>query len=459
MLKVLLVDDEERSIRHLISSVSWYSLGLEIVSTSSNGLEALEYIEKNHIDILITDIRMPLMDGLELSQRLRDMNKDIFIILLTGYADFDYARRGIDLGVTAYCLKPIDVNDITETLRKITNIGYERMLSETDALLDIIEDGDKTHVQRAFYELGLGGESVYVAASLGVHNIERELAATISCKVGKHKYLYFSNENFDRLAAERIISTAKLKSGIAMPKHPIAYSNLRNVVMDLMAMTFQYFINGRPCLSDSLINTRYADDVLKHIESIREDTDKVKKYIFKLSQLDFSQCFNIRSFFRFANNLLSMINVRNASKLFVDFDSYEQLASEYTNANLVIKDIAESIKTDSTEDVQASLGSDRFIKIINYLNENFDKNISLKTAANNLHLNASYLSSLIKSETGLTYTQYITELRINKAKELLNTTKLSLAEISESVGFNDYFYFIKKFKREVGVSPGKYIVK
>ena len=68
-----------------------------------------------------------------------------------------------------------------------------------------------------------------------------------------------------------------------------------------------------------------------------------------------------------------------------------------------------------------------------------------------------YISQLIKNETGLNYTQYITELRIEKAKELLTNTKLSLAEISEAVGFNDYFYFIKKFKREVGVTPGKFL--
>ena len=81
----------------------------------------------------------------------------------------------------------------------------------------------------------------------------------------------------------------------------------------------------------------------------------------------------------------------------------------------------------------------------------------LKRVSEELHLNASYISQLIKNETGLNYTQYITELRIEKAKELLTNTKLSLAEISEAVGFNDYFYFIKKFKREVGVTPGKFL--
>lgn len=102
-------------------------------------------------------------------------------------------------------------------------------------------------------------------------------------------------------------------------------------------------------------------------------------------------------------------------------------------------------------------GSNSFLAVMNYLNTHYAQPLSLRTIAEELHLNASYISQLIKNETGLTYTQYITELRIGKAKEMLINTKLSLAEISEAVGFNDYFYFIKKFKREVGVTPGKFL--
>ena len=105
---------------------------------------------------------------------------------------------------------------------------------------------------------------------------------------------------------------------------------------------------------------------------------------------------------------------------------------------------------------QPSAGTGSFLKILSYLNEHYASDISLKKISEEFHLNSSYISQLIKSETGLTYTQYVTELRINKAKELLKTTKMSLNEVSEAVGFNDYFYFIKKFKREVGITPGKY---
>ena len=114
-LKVLLADDEIRTLRHLMAAVPWGQLGLEVCGTASNGKEALDFIERNPVDILITDIRMPEMDGLELCQRVREKHRELAIILLTGYADFEYARRGIELQVTDYCLKPIDIEQLTVT--------------------------------------------------------------------------------------------------------------------------------------------------------------------------------------------------------------------------------------------------------------------------------------------------------------------------------------------------------
>ena len=116
MLNVLLADDETRTLHHLMTGVPWFQLGMEVCCTASNGSEALAFIESHPIDILITDIRMPGMDGLELCQRVRERYHDMSIILLTGYADFEYARRGIELQVTDYCLKPIDTEQLTATL-------------------------------------------------------------------------------------------------------------------------------------------------------------------------------------------------------------------------------------------------------------------------------------------------------------------------------------------------------
>ena len=160
MLNVLLADDETRTLHHLMTGVPWFQLGMEVCCTASNGSEALAFIESHPIDILITDIRMPGMDGLELCQRVRERYHDMSIILLTGYADFEYARRGIELQVTDYCLKPIDTEQLTATLRRAVRQGYGRSSSRSDALLDLIEEGNSQEITRTFSDLGIKGDSV-----------------------------------------------------------------------------------------------------------------------------------------------------------------------------------------------------------------------------------------------------------------------------------------------------------
>ena len=185
MLKVLLVDDEARTLHHLTTSVPWSQLEMEVCCTASNGFEALAFIESHPVDILLTDIRMPGIDGLELCRRVREQHRDMLIILLTGYADFEYARRGIELQVTGYCLKPIDTEQLVATLRRAVHQGYNRTSSHSDALLDLIEEGDAQAIGHSFSELGMKGNRIYVAGSFGVHNIEKAIGGQFSCKVGR----------------------------------------------------------------------------------------------------------------------------------------------------------------------------------------------------------------------------------------------------------------------------------
>ena len=165
---------------------------------------------------MITDIRMPGMDGLELCQRVRERYHDMSIILLTGYADFEYARRGIELQVTDYCLKPIDTEQLTATLRRAVRQGYGRSSSRSDALLDLIEEGNSQEITRTFSDLGIKGDSVYIAGSIGVHDIEQAIGAQFSCKVGRHKYLYFSGHPFHTQEASHIIAFCKKGRGMGV---------------------------------------------------------------------------------------------------------------------------------------------------------------------------------------------------------------------------------------------------
>lgn len=133
MIKVVIADDEERICRLIQALVDWEALGMQVVGTAANGLEALEVIEKEKPDILITDIRMPGCNGLELISKIREQSEDIRIIIISGYAQFEYAQTAMKYGVSEYLLKPINRQELQDTLVRLgTEIARERQENEEE---------------------------------------------------------------------------------------------------------------------------------------------------------------------------------------------------------------------------------------------------------------------------------------------------------------------------------------
>ncbi|MEG1477523.1 MAG: response regulator [Oscillospiraceae bacterium] len=456
MLNVLLVDDEVRILKHLQTEIPWTQLGLQLIGSATDGAHAMQLAAQTTVDIVITDIRMPRVDGLALCRQLRENNACIQIILISGYADFSYAQEAIGLGVIGYCLKPLNTSEVTSFLRTaVRNIRRENVLNP-DALLDMIEGGNADEIQHALSELGAGKGPYYIAVSVYVHNIEKSLGATLSCKLGKHKYLYFSTAPLSRNAAVKTICYAQA-GGIGMPLQPVFAQQLSAAVQDATDMAYQWFVAGKPTLCESLTDCQVTNELFENLKTALASPGSLRTFLQALQKADVSLLFHIRTAFRFYNLVYSSrLLCANGNAEDHYLYGYEQLSAEYVNFSQVLAEMLAQLRNPSELQNTDCASSGSFLQIIRYLNENYEKELSLKKIAEIFHMNASYISQLMKNETGLAYSQYVTELRINKAKELLQTTDLSLSEVSEAVGFNDYFYFIKKFKKEVGVTPGKF---
>lgn len=454
MIKVLLADDEPRTIRYMATVLPWTRLGMEIIGTASNGIEALHLLQSQPVDLLITDIRMPGMDGLVLCREVRKRHLELPIILLTGFADFTYAQSAIELQVSAYCLKPIDPEQMTKTLLHVVKQSYQKTPSRADALLDLIEEGNASQIEQALSKLGLMKNTVYTAASYGVHNIEKALGAQFSCKVGRHKYIYLSDNPMCHQEASHIAAYAKKRSGIGILPAPTPFHMLSSAISDVLVMSFQYFINGTSTICDRLVEGPLTEELFLQLPEMIHAPGHLKKWLHDLSAANCSMLFNMRTAFRFLNKILLSPYIMETGDICLD--SFEQMTSDYACLSELLEVLSQSVYSKNEKTSPTLTRPDTFLAIMSYLNEHYKESISLKQIAEALHLNASYISQLIKTETGVNYSQYMTELRINKARELLETTSLSLAAISEAVGFNDYFYFIKKFKKEVGITPGKY---
>ena len=126
LYRIILVDDEEEVRKSIIRKIDWTSVGFTVVGDAENGEEALEKIEGLEPDVVLTDIRMPYMDGLTLAERIRQKYPSMKIVISSGYDDFEYAKRAIKLNVTEYILKPVNVEELTAILKRIkTNLDEE----------------------------------------------------------------------------------------------------------------------------------------------------------------------------------------------------------------------------------------------------------------------------------------------------------------------------------------------
>ena len=134
MLRVLLVDDEPFILKGLMVLIDWNREGFEIVGTASNGKEALEFLKKNQVDLIIADIKMPVMTGLELLKRIREEEiTDAYFVIVSGYADFSYAQRALQYKCSNYILKPVKEQELLDELHKITKMSVSQEQKKEDS--------------------------------------------------------------------------------------------------------------------------------------------------------------------------------------------------------------------------------------------------------------------------------------------------------------------------------------
>ena len=138
LYKIMLVDDEEEVRKSIIKKIDWADAGFEVVGDAENGEEALEKLEALEPDVVVTDIRMPYMDGLTLTEKIHQRHPSIKVVIFSGYDDFEYAQRAIKLNVTEYILKPVNVEEMTAILKKIRKNLDEEIEMRRD--VDIVRE-------------------------------------------------------------------------------------------------------------------------------------------------------------------------------------------------------------------------------------------------------------------------------------------------------------------------------
>jgi len=417
----MIVDDEPKIRKGLINFIEWKKLECEVVYEAVDGIDARNNLESFRPDIVIADIKMPGLNGLELAQYVQEKHSLIKVIILTGYSDFHFAQSAIKSGVIDFVLKPTSTEKILDAVSKAKDLL--RQQSENKLRFQALEN----KVNYSLIEL----------REKFIHDILSGVVADPLMLEEKMKELDICLENHIILLYE--IGRCKTHDEIAVP---VEQSRFAFAFKNFLALAFKNYRNYNVFINSRLICTLILFEQGTCYECVQTILPVCKEI---LEMVD--------NFMNFEISIGISGMHENCSDMPKAYgEASKALSDKFCNGNRIF------IYEDNPVQLENSKKQDNYIisKVIDYMTGNYNSTINLRSIAGHVHVNASYLSRLFHKKTGETITQSLTRLRLEKAKELLNNPEVKSHEAAIMVGFEDPSYFSQAFKKYTGLSPKEY---
>lgn len=500
-MNLLIVEDEPPILRDILNIIQSFHEDYYIMGTATNGQQAVDFLAENgnHIDLILTDIQIPVIDGLELIAYAKEHFPKILCIIITGYSEFEYAKKAISLNVYDYLLKPIDENDLQKQLKAVYEKKYLEYLKSEGNFSDIYhEDESNTGYEYRLAILCLGSfptstisfgevtaswDAYPLAATLDAHADLISSYWIIDGHTSSEKNLLFSYQKKNYASISQLfheIFRASLPPSlpitIVIDDVPANVSNVKRSVQKLRLYMSRYLILGKSQLlfysaddaQDHFLDYRTLSSYdtnlsqlfqnrnlklfhteLKHfLEELKDQSIPqitVSQYLYELLSLCISSHTEIRS--------IQKIHVNETiNDIIALSDSYDTL---YENLISVLDDIMSMIlnETNNISNKQNTL-----IVIDHYIKEHYQEPISTKLIAAHFNFTPAYLSKIFRDYKELSPSDYIVKLRIDKAKELFTADpSLLIKDVATFVGYDDSLYFSKVFKKVTHLSPRQFI--
>ncbi len=511
MYDVLIVDDEYLIRMAISSKIKFFEFPYESIHFAENGDDALAIVESHPVDIMMVDIRMPGMDGLALIRKVAEMNKNIHFIVISGYADFDYAQDALKSGVEAYLLKPIDDEQFVDTLNRLRgkmdlqNIKrmqtnemelYHQSLAmerEMNLVFHALPGKRMQHDGKAldaftqhgtgFYQLMMirinvrptADENEFILTKKQLAKlIDEKTSAPNDCMVIEdymrvHSMLVvFRDSTQDHLVStvqDALWSLRKLIHGVA--GITIGMSGIHGTLCKRMYTESIWACDLRLLYKDRVCFAYKTDSEMK---ALTKDYYDDFKRLLKTKEL---QLFEIRiKAMLDTGRIITMMhgNIREVVHVLLSLISQEKdvndsiqrpSADECIENARSIDDIITFIYAYSEsiffKDIVITTNCKNIIeKVEKHILIHYKKRLVLKELAVMYNMNSNYMSSIFKKILGKGFSDYLTEVRLNHACDMLMNTKMSINEIAQESGFENSSYFYRVFKNAFGVTALKY---
>jgi two-component system response regulator YesN len=521
VLRVLIVEDEPGICALIKSLIEWNDLELEYVGYATDGLKAFERISELHPDIVISDISMPKMNGLEMIRKTREIGLNTKFIIVSGYSHFEYAQQAIRYNVDSYLLKPINQTELNNSLKRILSTlrvqqdmqKFNRLKIRQSLLNDLfwdnisvsksIEDINKEYqfnfkkgcfaVGQVYLDMKIESEAknsnMYTSSiisclsdALTPYLYDFEIAEQNSCLVFIVNFCKsdtnaimcayantIKNMNFHGIIGDELAVTlgiGKLIENIS--NLPMSCKTAKDAIKSRIILgTDRVICADNFDYKEQLQKQPFTDEESKTLSSILDTChakaldDFVRNQV--AQDLSYAACCPYKLFEALSetiHRILAEMYVHNLTSQNISSDvtsiisKLEKCYSKELLVDAVCTYITAFLTTDTGNDM---VENTMVIKTaLSYINNHYSEQIRLQDVSNAVYLSHHYFGKFFKNKLGISFSDYLTNLRIDKAKGMLKDIKYNISEISNKVGYNDSKYFCRIFKTQVGVTPKEY---
>lgn len=509
-MKLLIVDDEELTRTGLMASINWASLGIEEIFQADDGINGLEQARLHKPEIILCDVRMPRMDGITMLERLEKLLPDSVPIFMSGYSDKEYLKAAIRLKAVNYIEKPLNPSEVSDAVREAGNLYIQKLHSKRGEALKSMETAsrlallltlprvpDQETVRTFSRELGVSIKNTSCFLSFIIkmqifpelpvlEEFHRELSEFL--KKRKVSFIHTDKKHQNLICflfAERKPSSHTLQELQDFLTSRLSYHGKFSIAFGDMvtgiSKAYQSYASAVILLQNSFFfpeNTILTQDSLKsHGETSDFPSDSPEAEFKEALEIGDQETAmrlleHLKNFFfestgYFQNSVkdlyyklfLSLENIRKRSSM-PEAPDAESIADTIHQC-FAFPELHETLVRQTEEffeEVSENTQEHPTIHLIrNYISQHYmDDTLSVKDISEHVFLSTSYVCTFFKNETGQTLNQYLTEYRMEKAKQLLKDARYRISDISSRVGYSDGNYFGKSFKKHCGLSPSEY---
>lgn len=471
-LKILVVEDEKMIRQGIVAMIKRSDAEVQEVLDCKNGLEAMELLHTNPVDVVFTDIRMPKMDGIALINKMQELPFTPHVIVISGYEDFNYAVEAMRTGVEDYILKPIDREKINQILK-----DFERTIKEENENKDkkinvlhqqlkyllineTITSSELKLIEEEFSTRSIFKDYIVICAELKI-NVSNVETATCLQDIDGQTVIIVDSQGLNKILKELppAASVGISRAYKEMGDLKLAYNEAKKARIDA-------FITGK--------NTIYLEGTVAEINSIPENYPE--QFVQRLGTELFEKDIEKLEFYLFqaqhGKSDTSEWLQRVSGILQLLFHTYGQLIEnttpecrkiayplQYSNAEEYMQEFKVwlfQVKNQIQVEFDDHYKREGINQALEYIQKNYSNNLNMAEVSNHISMNYTLFSISFKQHTGINFVNYLKNIRIKEAKRLLESSEEKIMDISRMVGYDNEKHFMKTFKSICGVSPSDY---